>query len=540
MRQMQSEENHRTFTYQARLSTPESSSAILMECATIFSQIERQLFSDIARGKNAADLKSEYIKQYQITARHFNAIRVQVEGKISSIKERRPQQIIELKHKIASVLKTVHKLEKKGASNQLHQKKRRLFNLQEKLKQLQMDQEMGTVRLCFGSRHLFHAQFALEDNGYNSHNEWLKDWNEARNNSFFLIGSKDENGGNQSCTATLGPGNTLSVRIRLPDCLADKHGKYLAITGIHFRHGHQEVVTALQSCEERKRRQKLKDPNYKHFGLPLGYRLKLDKKGWRLFVSVPVAKCKPVTSTLDGVIGIDINANHLALTETDRFGNPLAKKTIKLNTYGKNHNQTKALIGNACAKIVEQAKEKGKTLVIEKLDFQKKKTQLKEHNPSHARMLSGLAYNSIKNNLHSRSMRNGVEIVEVNPAFTSVIGRVKFSHRYGLSIHHAAALTIGRRCLKASERVPRHLDLIPDGKDDHVALSLPVRNRDRHVWTSWGRINRKLKTVLAAHFRAKKNRSWSSEPAPETEPIPNLDGGIPSRESSTELLGCRT
>jgi IS605 OrfB family transposase len=538
MRQMQSEESYRMFTYETRPGMADSSSAILLECAAIFSHIERQLFAEIASGKKATDLKSEYIKKYQITARHFNAIRVQIEGKIASVKERRPQQIAELKHKIEGVLKTVQQLEKKSASNQLHQKKRLLFNLQQKLKTLQMDQEAGTVRLCFGSKHLFRAQFALEANRYNSHQEWLKDWQEGRNNSFFLLGSKDETSGNQSCTATLEPDNSLCLRIRLPDCLANKHGKYLAIAGIRFAYGHQEIVKTLQFCAERNQRQRLKDPTYKHCGMPLSYKWKHDKKGWRLLVSVPVAKCKPVTSTQNGVIGIDINANHLALTETDRFGNPLSKKTIPLNTYGKDHNQTRALVGNACAKIVDYAKEAKKTVVIENLNFQKKKAQLKKQRPSHARMLSGLAYTSIKNTLHSRSMRNGVEIVEVNPAFTSIIGRVKFAHRYGLSIHHAAALTIGRRCLKVSERVPRHLDFISDGKDGHVALSLPVRNRDKHVWTSWGMINRELKTVLAAHFRA-RNRSSSSESAPETEPIPNLDGGIPSRESSTELFGCR-
>src|ERR1700722_18341749 len=119
MRQMQSEKNYRMFTYESRPVMADSSSAILLECAAIFSQIERQLFADIARGKKATDLKSEYIKKYQITARHFNAIRVQVEGKIASIKERRPQQIIELQYKMESVLKTVHRLEKKDAGNQL-------------------------------------------------------------------------------------------------------------------------------------------------------------------------------------------------------------------------------------------------------------------------------------------------------------------------------------------------------------------------------------------------------------------------------------
>src|ERR1700734_2584648 len=82
MQQMQFEENYQTFTYQTRALIKPSNMKILDECATIFSHIERRLFADISLGKKATDLKSEYLKKYQITARHFNAIRTQIEGKI--------------------------------------------------------------------------------------------------------------------------------------------------------------------------------------------------------------------------------------------------------------------------------------------------------------------------------------------------------------------------------------------------------------------------------------------------------------------------
>src|SRR5580658_9186268 len=154
-----------TFTYQTRLVIEESTAKILDDCAKTFSPIERRLFADISAGKIAGDLKSEYLKEYQITARQFNAIRFQIEGKISSIKERQPQLIVEVGSKIQGVLKTIKKLEKKPTSNKLHQKKRLLFNLQQKEKNLKLDQEAGKVRLCFGSKNLFRAQFNLEANG---------------------------------------------------------------------------------------------------------------------------------------------------------------------------------------------------------------------------------------------------------------------------------------------------------------------------------------------------------------------------------------
>lgn len=520
-----------TFTYQTRLNLDEPTAIILDSCAQLLSSIERQLFVDLTKGKAPVDLKVEYIKKHQITARQFNALRIQVQGKIDSIREGRAGLMTDAQFKIASIQKSIAALEKRApGSEKLHQKKRRLANLKCGLEQLQSDQATGRVSLCFGSKRLFRAQFALEKNGYQSHEEWLANWRQLRSNSFFLVGSKDESSGNQSCTAIITEDGRLQLRLRLPPALAS-HGKYLLLPSIHFEYGHENIIEALASCLERKRLQTVKCLEASQYGVALSYRFKRDEKGWRVFISVPIQKRKTVTSQERGVIGVDINANHLAIAETDRFGNPVAKKSIPVNTYGKNRNQTQALIGDACALIVDNAKKAGKPLVIEQLDFQKKKSELRDHSsPAMARMLSGLAYNNIINGLKSRAWRSGVEVMEVNPAFTSIIGRVKFSRRYGLSVHHAAALTIGRRHLRASERVPRYLDSIPDGKGSYVALSLPVRNRDKHVWQTWGVLNRSFKTVLAAHFRAMKNRSSSPKPACVIQTISDFVGEIPTGE----------
>jgi hypothetical protein len=114
---MHSKELSQIFTYQTRLLSDESSATILDDCAEIFSHIKHQLFADISRGKIATDLKADYLKKHKITARHFNALRVEIEGKISSIKERQAQRILELGYKIEETTKTIQKLEKKAASN---------------------------------------------------------------------------------------------------------------------------------------------------------------------------------------------------------------------------------------------------------------------------------------------------------------------------------------------------------------------------------------------------------------------------------------
>ncbi len=68
---------------------------------------------------------------------------------------------------------------------------------------------------------------------------------------------------------------------------------------------------------------------------------------------------------------------------------------------------------------------------------------------------------------------------EVNPAYTSLIGRVKYAKPLGVSVHQAAALAIARRGMGFGERSPLR-PVVPDGKGGHLFVELPVRNRSTH------------------------------------------------------------
>ena len=142
----------------------------------------------------------------------------------------------------------------------------------------------------------------------------------------------------------------------------------------------------------------------------------------------------------------------------------------------------------------------GKPVVIERLDFKRKKAQLEGESRRYSRMLSSFSYGKIKAYFISRGHRNGVEVFQVNPAYSSVIGRVKFMERYGLTVHQAAALVLARRLLGCSERIPRRR-VCPIGNGGHVAFSVPARKRVKHVWTYWGAISGQLRPALAAQHR---------------------------------------
>ena len=224
-----------------------------------------------------------------------------------------------------------------------------------------------------------------------------------------------------------------------------------------------------------------------------------------MFATTDMMDVPVVTDQRRGVIGVDLNADHLAVCETDASGNYVHAFSMPLVTYGKSQYQAEAIIGDAVASVVAYAREEGKPIVIERLDFRQKKAVLEGESRRYSRMLSSFSYGRIKAYFLSRGYRQGVEVHQVNPAFSSVIGRVKFMEQYGLSVHQAAALVLARRLLGCSERIPRQW-VAPVGNGVHVAFTVPVRKRVKHVWTYWGAILGQLRPALAAQYRLGKRR----------------------------------
>ena len=378
----------------------------------------------------------------------------------------------------------------------------------------------GRVGLCFGSRRLWRGQYALEANGYSSHEEWQRDWREVRSDEFFVLGSKDETSGCQLCVARVQDDGKLTLRLRLPDALAAEYGKYLVIRDIHFNHGHAQVLSALQGEDKR----------------AVSYRFKRDRKGWRVFASVKHQPVAVVTDRRLGAVGVDINVDHLAVSETDSSGNWLRSWPVPLVTCGKSKKQSESLIGDAVAQVVAYALQVGKPLVIEDLDFSQKKDDLEGESPGRSRMLSSFAYGRIKTYFLSRGYREGVVVVEVNPAFSSVIGRISFMERYGLSVDQAAALVLARRSLGCSEGIPDRR-VCPDGLGGHVAFRVPARKRVKHIWTLWGAVSGQLKRALAELHR----RGGRMREPPPVRAGPRFESGLgcepvgaPGRDSRGE------
>ena len=435
----------RQVTCQTRFQIDENTDKTLTSYAYLLSNVTRKLFADSFK-KSFSDLKSDYLKRFQITARQFNSCKIELEGKIAAYKETLSLLISKVTRKIKSTQNTMASLEKKKKKEELHQVKRRFFILNQKKQRLEEDQKKGKIRLCFGSKKLFKAQFNLEENGYANHNKWKQDWVNKRNRNFFIVGSKDESSGNQTCQIKLQENGKFSLFLRLPNGFDQK---ILVLTDIDIPYRKIDLLNCIKNNEKRKELQKLKNPSFKNFGQAINYRFLKDEKGWRVFISFKVFE--PIWESFEkfGCIGVDININHLAVVETDRFGNPISKKNIPCCVYGKTKKQALAIIGDASKKIVELATSTKKPIVLENLDFDKKKDTLnKTLGKKYSRMLSSFSYKKIIETIIGKAWDEKIKVFQVNPAYTSVIGRVKFAKRYGLTVHDFAALVIARRYMR--------------------------------------------------------------------------------------------
>ena len=502
-------------TYQTRSAVYEGrdradGDAGLSAYGELYAKVQHKLFTDVAAGRSAVSKKREYIEEHGIPARMFNAVRITLDGKVSAVRESQLLQLDSLRRRVSRGEKRVLEAEQGCQWRQVHGKRRRLANLKFRLSGLEADIAAGRVRLCFGSKKLWRKQYDLKANGYGSREAWLEEWREVRSNEFFVLGSRDETAGCQLCVAAVNDDGTLTLtlRLRMPDGLAGLHGKYLVVPNVMFASGHDVVLAALGSNSEYavyRREHGEKEARATTLGQAISYRFKRDAKGWRVFATTELPEVEITTDRRRGAIGVDLNADHLAVAETDASGNYLKAWRVPLVTYGKNTGHAEAIIGDAVVSVVEHAREVGKPVVIEKLDFRQQKAVLEGESRKYSRMLSSFAYGKIKAYFISRAYRQGIEVKQVNPAYSSVIGRVKFMERYGLTMHQAAALVLARRLLGCSERIPRRW-VCPVGNGVQVAFTVPVRKRVKHVWTYWGVISGHLRPALAAQHRLGKRR----------------------------------
>jgi IS605 OrfB family transposase len=161
-----------------------------------------------------------------------------------------------------------------------------------------------------------------------------------------------------------------------------------------------------------------------------------------------------------GVIAIDTNASpiHLAIAEVSKTGELLSYQTINLHhLLGLSQNSKDHQEWILAHQLLDIAIEKGKAIAVENL----KKLKRGRRGDGKAKLRKILyQWNAKKflQKLKRVAMLKGVEIVEVNPAYTSVIGMLKYAPQLNIDKDIAGAYVIGRRALGFKEDMPENYE----------------------------------------------------------------------------------
>ncbi|GJD19762.1 conserved hypothetical protein [Rivularia sp. IAM M-261] len=434
----------------------------------IFKQAVCETVDAILASKNFDKQKSKFNthlqKKYGLSKRHATGVITLAQGKADSARECRINHIKQLEGKLKSAFLWIKNAEKRLSDSQKFYARKNWQKSKSGCK-VPLSCDLITRRsnwhaLKFQIHNKKRYVYQLEKKIFYLKTVPIRV--KVSSNEIFIVGSKDETFGNSVCQY-----DGLKLNFRVPYSLEQKFGKY--------------VETQIGSFDRNINRLPEVGAKTWHFF----------RKNNRWVVAVqftpkPVSKVsKPIEY---GAIGIDINPTSIGWAYVDTCGNLRDCGTIPLiSGLGKNVNQEQ--IVNACLKLANLATKYAASVVCEELDFSKKKESLREKGRKYARMLSSFAYSKLYQLLESILSNRGISLYKKNPAYTSIIGLVKYSRMYGLSSDIAAALVIARRGMNLSERLPAS-----------VSAYLGVNPR-KHVWSGWLKFNKITKTAAIIKLR---------------------------------------
>jgi len=192
------------------------------------------------------------------------------------------------------------------------------------------------------------------------------------------------------------------------------------------------------------------------------YTVELKLKEGEIYGSVsfeiPTPKVKYTRE--NGVIAIDTNASpiHLAIAEVSKTGELLSYQTISLHhLLGLSQNSKDHQEWILAHQLLDLAIQKGKAIAVENLK-KLKKGKRGDGKATLRKILHNWNAKKFLQKLKRVAMLKGVEVVEVHPAYTSIIGMLKYAPQLSIDKDIAGAYVIGRRALGFREDMPENYE----------------------------------------------------------------------------------
>jgi IS605 OrfB family transposase len=370
------------------------------------------------------------------------------------LKKEDKEKLIKLMRKQSSTIRTAYnmlkELEKEKARNphaQIYQRLRQLFH---ELPTKYIDSAIYKAKqyptdkpVVFGGKRLFEKLCKNHLTG-KERERLKKQWKEQRQGILISIGSKSDKGnrltrfedlnGQLHLRITTGNREFIYAKVlREPSNSKDKWLTFMAML--------------LESWQTQ---------NY--FAYTVELKLRDGEVYGSVSFEIPTPKVKYTKK--NGVIAIDTNASpiHLAIAEVSKTGELLSYQTISLHhLLGLSQNSKDHQEWILAHQLLDIATQKGKAIAIENL----KKLKKGVRGDGKATLRKRLHHWNAKKFLQKLkrvAMLKGVEVVEVNPAYTSVIGMLKYAPQLHIDKDVAGAYVIGRRALGFKEDIPENYE----------------------------------------------------------------------------------
>lgn len=367
----------------------------------------------------------------------------------------------------------------KRVEHRIHCIEQRRTRHEHELERIKSQIDNGRPSVCFGGRKLFKQQNTIYAG---IHDKWLKEYRSRRNNGMTIPGRKGIIQGNcvvryDTDTKILSYDSMTRIPVKTKSSKTKKESVLLAVTyeikGVEFPYGQVFVNDAINNESRQAVAWRFEDA---------GNRILV-----KCMVSVEQELPRKNEYYTDGCVSFDTNVDHLAMTELDKNGNLIHHEVIRFDITGKTNEQRGQILSNSLEQIFKYAKQKCKPVAMENLKDIKNESMYK--NEELNRKLSEFAYTKITQLAESKSYKYGISLYKAAPAFTSQIGKIKYMRHYGISIHVAATMAIGRRAMGFKERPPKELRPL-----------IPQDNKNRHHWSQWRFLARCLKKQPAYKF----------------------------------------
>ncbi|MET8215699.1 IS200/IS605 family accessory protein TnpB-related protein [Streptomyces hirsutus] len=318
-----------------------------------------------------------------------------------------------------------------------HAKARRLQVLEDRLAREHAAWQAGTVHVVRGGKRLARMRHQLPA-AQLTEPQWRERWEAAR---WFLRadGESGKRHGNE--TIRISPDGQVSLKLPAPlSNLANApHGRYVLTGRVRFAHRGPEWADRVA------------------VNRAVAYRIHHDVARGRWYVTAswqqPVSQPVPLAAALaHGVIGVDMNADHLAAWRLDVHGNPTGSPRRFCYDLTGTTGHRDAQLRHALTRLLHWARTCGvRAIAVEDLDFTAEKTREKHGRKRRfRRLVSGLPTGRLRARLTSMADQTGIVVVAVDPAYTSRWGAQHWqkpltSTTRRTTRHDAAAVAIARR-----------------------------------------------------------------------------------------------